>query len=261
MQINRLENFVNVMDLQALMHVSKAKKEAKKYMNVGQELTNIIGRILYNKNLVLDKNAIKPDKNNPILNIFLASDYGMCGSINTDVNQSIKKNLDSYKILVGKKAKSIDDKILFKINKDDFKDKFDQIEKVIIDAIYENKYSNINIFYHQYHNVSNIKFEKLQLFPIDFDSASNLNEDFVVETNVDDLIKHLVSYYICYEIKLCEIMSYASENVMRNQLTKTSLSKLEKLKDRERLTFFKKRRQKLIAKSVDNYKNMESTSI
>lgn len=261
MQIEQLENFVKVMDLQALMHVNNAKKEANKYLTVGNELTNVIGRLLYNKNIILDKNAIKPDETKPVLDIYIASDYGMCGAINTNIKQAIRENEESYKILIGKKINCSSDKLLFKIPKDDFMENFIKIEKEMVDAIAENKYSKINIYYHHYNNVSDIKFKKLQLFPIDFDSKSNLNEDFVVETDIELLIKHLVSYYLCYEIKLCDIMSFASENVIRNQLTKVSLTKLEKIKEDTKLARFKKKRSKAITKSVENYKNSNNLDL
>lgn len=254
MQIEQLENFVKVMELQALMHVNNAKKEANKYLTVGDELTNVIGRLLYNKNIILDKNAIKPDETKPVLDIYIASDYGMCGAINTNVKQAIKENEDSYKILIGKKI-NCEKNLLFKISKDDFIENFIKIEREMVSAIAENKYSKINIYFHHYNNVSDIKFKKMQLFPIDFDSKSNLNEDFVVETDIELLIKHLVSYYLCYEIKLSYIMSFASENVIRNQLTNVSLSKLEKIKEITNLERFKEKRRKMITKSVENYKN------
>lgn len=261
MDIHTIENFVNVMELQALMHVSKAKKKAEKHYNVGRELTNIIGKIFYNKNIVLDKNVITPDKENPVLNIFLASDYGMCGKINLDVKQAIKDNLDSYKIIIGKKIRYTDDKVLLKINHDDFDEKFSEIEKIMVDAIVENKYSEINIFYNHYNNVSNISFQKVRLFPVEFDSSSNTNEDFVIETDVEILLKHLVSYYICYELKLCEIMGWASENVLRNQQTKVSVDKLEKIKQKTKLIEQKEKRKKAISKNIDNYKNFSNLNL
>ena len=243
------------MDLQALMHVSQAKKEANKYLNVGSELMNVIGRIMYNKNIILDKNAIKTNPENPVLDIYIASDFGMCGAINHDIKGTVRKNAASNKILIGKKIAFKDNNVLLKIAKDEFNEKFYLIEKEIVDAIYNNKYSKINIYYHHYNNVSDIKYQKLQLFPVEFDSKSNLNEDFVVETDIESLIKHLVSYYLCYEIKLCQIMSFASENVIRNQLTKTSLSKLEKIKESAYLENYKKKRSKIISQSIENFKN------
>ena len=58
--MSKIKNVVKVMNFHSLLRVDKARKEAEKYRNVGNEITNIIGRIIYNKNMILDKNVLLP---------------------------------------------------------------------------------------------------------------------------------------------------------------------------------------------------------
>ena len=114
----KIKNVVKVMNFQALLRMDKALKQADKYKDVGKEITDILGRILYNKNLILDKKILTPEQDKPELNIYIANDYGFCGNFNSEVSRRIKKDVDAYKIIIGKKIVFSDDKTLLKINKD-----------------------------------------------------------------------------------------------------------------------------------------------
>ena len=94
----KIKNVVKVMNFQALLRMDKALKEADKYRDVGKEITDILSRIMYNKNLILDKKILEPDKNKPKLNIYIANDYGFCGNFNSSISRQIKKDKD-YKSL------------------------------------------------------------------------------------------------------------------------------------------------------------------
>ena len=43
----KIKNVVKVMNFQALLRMDKALKQADKYKDVGKEITDILGRILY----------------------------------------------------------------------------------------------------------------------------------------------------------------------------------------------------------------------
>ena len=101
--MSSIKNVVKVMNFHSLLRVDKARKKAEKYLSVGNEITKILTEILYNKNLVLDKQILIPDKNKPILDIYVANDYGYCGDFNSSVRRAIIENKDHYKIIIGKK--------------------------------------------------------------------------------------------------------------------------------------------------------------
>ena len=252
----KIKNVVKVMNFQALLRMDKALKQAEKYKNVGKEITDILSRILYNKNLILDKKILTPDPEKPEFNIYIANDYGFCGNFNSEVSRRIKKDVDASKIIIGKKIAFRDDKCVLKINKDDFVKRFGEIQEIVEDAIRSMNYSKINVFYNHYYSMSSFEFLKIQLFPVEFKGEYYEGEDFVAETDLNGLISRLVSFYICYQLKMCESISYAAENVLRTQITSSALEKLEEKEKEQRHEEMKIRKQKSVLKSVENFKKL-----
>jgi len=252
----RIKNVVKVMNFHSLLKVDKARKEAEKYRNVGQEVTNIISRIVYNKNMILDKNILKADPTKPKLNIYIANDYGFCGNFNSLISRQIKQDLDTDKIIIGQKIHYHDDRVILKIEKDRFYDHFKQIENCIDNALRNLSYSEINLYYNHYNSSTSFDFKKLQLFPIEFTGEYYEGEDFVKETDVTEMLKSLISFYICYELRMSECNSRAAENVLRSQITKMALDKIKE-KEEEKMNIERKRRtEKSIMKTVENYKKV-----
>ena len=252
----RIKNVVKVMNFHSLLRVDKARKEAEKYRNVGEEVTKIIARIIYNKNMVLDKNILKPDPTKPKLNIYLANDFGFCGNFNAVISKQIRLDKDEYKIIIGNKIVYTDDKVLLKIGKDNFYDQFVTIEKTIDDALSELSYSEINLYYNHYNSSTSFSFKKLQLFPIEFEGEYYEGEDFVKETDISKMLKSLLSFYICYELRISECNSRAAENVLRSQITKMALDKIEEKEEEQKNEERKKKTEKSIMKTVENYKKI-----
>jgi len=254
--MSKIKNVVKVMNFHSLLRVDKARKEAEKYRNVGEEITNIIGRIVYNKNMVLDKNVLLPVKENPKLNIYLANDFGFCGNFNSVISKQIKQDKDDYKIIIGNKIIYTDDKVLLKIGKDHFYDSFADIEKCIDDALANSSYSEINLYYNHYNSSTSFDFKKLMLFPIEFSGEYYEGEDFVKETNVTEMLKSLLSFYICYELRMSECNSRAAENVLRSQITKQAMEKIEEKEEEKQNAERRKRTEKSISKTVENFKKV-----
>ena len=249
----KIKNVVKVMNFQALLRMDKALKKADKYRDVGKEITTILGRIMYNKNLILDKKILIPDPNKPKLNIYIANDYGFCGNFNAEVSRQIKRDKDSYKIIIGKKIVYTDDKILLRIDKEEFLDRFIEIEKCIEEAIDSMNYSQVNVFYNHYHSLTSFEFVKIQLFPVEFKGDYYEGEDFVVETDVNKVLGSLMTFYICYQLRMCESISYAAENVLRSQITSSALDKIKEREEEMRHDEIKKKKEKSIMKSVENF--------
>ncbi len=253
----RIKNVVKVMNFHSLLRVDKARKTADKYLTVGEEITKILTTILYNKNLVLDKKVLLPDKNNPILDIYIANDYGFCGDFNAAVRRAINKNKDNYKIIIGSKISYKDDKTIIKIDKDNFQQDFYKIENYIDKSLIDMTYSEINVYYNHYYSSTSFEFKKINLFPLEFNGEYYEGKDFVAETDLDLMIKSLVSFYICYQLKMCECISEAAENMERNQITRMALDKIEELEEEERNEEFRKKTEIAVKKNVENYKKMQ----
>ena len=231
----RIKNVVKVMNFHSLLRVDASKREAESYRNVGDEITKIIKTIVYNKNLVLDKKVIMPNPNNNKLNIYIANDYGFCGNFNSQIARQIRQDKDDYKIIIGKK-----------------------IEKTIDEAIRNSCYSEINLYYNHYNSSTSFEFKKLTLFPINFDGEYDTKNDFVIETDITSMLYSLLTFYIMYELKMCECISRAAENVIRNQITREALDKIDELEIEQANQLRKNKKEKLVKKTVENFKKIST---
>ena len=254
----RIKNVVKVMNFHSLLRVDASKREAEAYRNVGEEITKIIKNIVYNKNLVLDKKVITPDPKMDKLNIYIANDYGFCGNFNSQVARQIKQDKNDYKIIIGKKIIYHDDKTILKIEKDKFYKKFNKIEKAVNDAINNGTYSEINLYYNHYNSSTSFEFKKLTLFPINFDGEYDTKNDFVIETDITSMLYSLLTFYIMYELKMCECISRAAENVIRNQITREALDKIDEIEIEQANELRKNKKEKLVKKTVENFKKIST---
>lgn len=251
-----IKNVVKVMNFHSLLRVDKARKRAENYLSVGNEITKILSEILYNKNLILDKQALIPDKDMPILDIYIANDYGYCGDFNSSVRRAILKNPNNDKIIIGKKIVYKDAKTVLKIEKDDFNKRFIEIQHYIERSLLDMSYSEINIYYNHYFSSTTFAFKKIKAFPIEFSGEYYEGNDFVAETDLQKMLKSLVSFYICYQLKMCECISEAAENLNRNQITRMALDRIEEQEEEDRNAMLRKKNEEACFKNVENYKKI-----
>lgn len=252
----KIKNVVKVMNFQSLIQMNKALKEADKYRNVGKEITDILSRIMYNKNLILDKKIFTVDENKPELNIYIANDYGFCGNFNAEISKRLRHDVDAYKIIIGKKIVYNDDKVLLRIGKEDFFKRFREIEECVENALNSMNYSKINVYYNHYYSLTSFEFLKIQLFPVEFKGEYYDGEDFVAETDINGILSSLMTFYICYQLKVCESISYAAENVLRSQITSSALDKLKEREEELKHEEIKRKKEKSILRSVENFKKI-----
>ena len=252
----KIKNVVRVMNFQSLLRMDKALNQAEKYRDVGDQVTEILRRIMYNKNLILDKKILIPDKDKPKLNIYIANDYGFCGNFNAAINKQIRSDVDCDKIIIGKKIIYNDKTVVLKIDKEDFLKRFIEIEKYVENAIDSMNYSEINVYYNHYYSLTSFEFVKIQLFPVEFKGEYYEGEDFVIETDINRFIGSLLGFYICYQLRMCESISYAAENVLRSQITSSAYDKIKEREEELRHEQLKIKREKTILKSVENFKKI-----
>lgn len=255
-----IKNIVKVMNFHSLVRVDKAKREAKKFFGVEDELCKILYQITNNTNLKLDKKILVENASGIVLNVYIGNDLGFCGDFNFQLQRAIKNDPNSYKIIIGKKIfiQQPDEKVLLQIEKNNFLNEYYKVDDLISKYIFEKKIKEINVYYNHYYNVNDIRFEKKRLFPLDMGSYDdvNLNVDFVIETNVNELISNVLSLMICYQIKIFESNSFASENVMREKITSESIDKIKKKEEEDRIRTLKEKNAESFRKQINNYKNI-----
>ena len=251
-----IKNVVKVMNFHSLLRVDKARKKADHYLTVGKEITTILGEIFYNKNLVLDKNVLVPDPDKTILDIYIANDYGYCGDFNSSVRREILKHVDHDKVIIGKKIVYKDAHTVMKIEKDSFEEEFLSIQHFIEKSLLNMDYKEINIYYNHYYSSTTFAFKRIKVFPIDFTGEYYDGVDFVAETDLNKMLKSLASFYVCYQLKMCECISEAAENLNRNQITRSALDRIEEQEEEKRNAMLRKKNEEACFKNVENFKKV-----
>ena len=227
----KIKSVVKVMNFHSLLRVDKSRKNAEKFFSYENKLTDFADDILNNRNLLLDKKIIKLPKNNKPLNIYIGNDLGFCGNFNSNVNNLAKEDVESNKIIIGKKVFAGKENVLLKLTKEDYYKKTRQVEDIIYDTIKKGKASEINIIYNHYKNISNIELEKKKILPLEQieKDKKKYYEDFAVEGDLSSILTNIIVLYVSYEIRIATENSYAAENVMRQAVTKQSLEKIDEI--------------------------------
>ena len=255
-----VKNIVKVMNFHSLIRVDKARKVAEEYFDVEQELTKMMYKVIYNKNLVLDKKILVSNNKGTVIDIYIGNDLGFCGNFNHQLLQAIEEDNDNEKIIVGKKIFPKNDKnVLLKITKEDFFQNYQKIENIIYEYVMEHKLKEINVIYNHYYNVNDIRFERKTLFPVELEKDIvkdiNLDVDYVIEADIKEVITSILALYLCYQIKILESNSWASENVMREKVTRDSIDKIEELENETHQKEVKEKKYKEFKSQISNYKN------
>ena len=112
------------------------------------------------------------------------------------------------------------------------------------------------MYYNHFYSLTSFEFVKIQLFPVEFKGEYYEGEDFVMETDVSHVLGSLMTFYICYELKMCESISYAAENVLRSQITSSALDKIKEKEEEMKHEEIKLRKEKSVLKSVENFKKI-----
>lgn len=257
-----VKNVVKVMNFHSLLKVDKARKDAEKYFEVEKVLREMIASITNNRNYILDKRVLKADDYKPILNIYIGSDMGFCGGYNYNVNTAARADDSSEKIIIGKKVWKTMDNVKIHISKSEYQQSPKIVSDFINTAIVKRQYSQINVLYNNYKNISDIVWIKKRLFPLDLDEekiTTEYKEDFVCESDLDDLLSNMVATYIDYMVQIIVKNSLASENIMRQNSTTESLKKIDELEEKKHYADYKKKMQRVSEKTIENVVKLKSS--
>ena len=73
------------------------------------------------------------------------------------------------------------------------------------------------------------------------------------------MLHSLLAFYILYQLRMCECISRAAENVIRNQITSQALDKIEEVEEEQMHKVRSAIRSKQILKTVENFKKVANT--
>lgn len=250
----KVKSVVKIMNFHSLLRVNSARRKAEELDKYEKELFSVIDSILNNKNFILDKKSLIPPKGKKDLIIYIGNDYGFCSNFNSNINDAIKMDESSDKILIGKKLTPNATNVIMSLDKEKFYQETYSLNNYILESLVNFKYSSIKVVYNHYYNINKLGFVEKTIFPIKplKENKNKYNEDFVVEGDINDILINLVSLYIGNEILIAEASSWAAENVMRQLVTKESLDKIEKIEEENENRCRKEKKTKAFKKIIEN---------
>ncbi|MBT1175851.1 F0F1 ATP synthase subunit gamma [Bifidobacterium sp. LC6] len=261
----KVKNVVKVMNFHALLRVDAAKRHADQYQVLEREVESMMDNIANNRNFILDKKALRPNPKAPELVIYIGSDFGFCGNYNSQVNDLLAQaSPDTDAIIIGKKLHHTNANVLMRVEKDELDANPHMLENIVAESIREMKHRKVSIVYNRYENASSIHLDTKTVFPVEVDDSAgkehpyDYDDDFVVEGNINDLMRDLTMLYINYEIRLCMVNANASENVLRQSTTSESLKKIDEREEEELKWERKQRRAQEFKKVIESFVTLKS---
>ncbi len=251
---------VKVMNFHSLLRVEASRATAERYSTIANEIENMMRIVFNNENLKLDRKLIIPDKSLPPLKIYIGSDFGFCGNINSSVSYAIDNDDYSQKIIIGSRIRSKKE-VNLRMTIEEFNHDIGKVKDYLEDAVRGLKYSEIYLVYNHYHNISSIKFEERKVFPLEEEQTKRIKGkyiDFALEGDVAKLVQDMCISYLTYQLKVVTASSYASENIMRQNATTESLKKIDEIELEELREERKEKNQISFQKTIDSYVKQKS---
>ncbi|MGL5972256.1 MAG: F0F1 ATP synthase subunit gamma, partial [Oscillospiraceae bacterium] len=210
--------------------------------------------ITNNKNIILDKKALKANENGGVLNIYYGSDFGFCGNLNSLVNSKLSEDKNSDKIVIGRKLRRTIDNTILYIAREELETSMAKIEGIIFEKIKNMQYKSINLIYFEYKSVSELSLTKRKVFPTEVGvNQEDYNDDFSFEGEIENILFNVLISYIGYQIRLADINCRASENILRQNVTSESLKKIDEYEEENKRVARKEVKQKNFQKVVESY--------
>ena len=260
-----IKSVVKVMNFHSLLRVDKSRDKAAKYQAVEAALTDMIDNIVNNRNIVLDVTTLRVKPNRPELYIYIGSDMGFCNNLNTLVRKQLEQHKDKVKqIIIGRKLKTAvnENTILYQTQEEYMSDN-SSVMNLLDEAVKTLAYSRIMIVYNHYYNSSEVELAQKQVFPVQamekkkgyrsVDNTQKYKEDFVCERDIDQLLVDLVTMYLKYSMEISVAISYAAENISRQNVTTESMKKIDEREERIKRRERREEKDRQFSKVLDNY--------
>ncbi len=251
---------VKVMNFHALLRVEASGQRALMYSTMQEELETMMRIIQSNRNLQLDKRIRLPDSRNPVLRIYLGSDLGFCGSVNTSVSSVMQRDRAGERIVVGRKLRRPKD-VSLTLSREQFEAEFDRVRDYLERAVRERCWSAVEVVYNHYYNVSSVKQEIKRIYPMEIpadEDVANQWDDFEIEGDAQKLLEDMTISCMVYELRIAAASAYAAENIMRQNATVESLKKLDEMEVEQTRAERKAKSQASFRKTIDSYVKQKS---
>lgn len=236
MKIQKVRSSVQVMNFHSLMNIAGAMENIEKVREYEDDIKNVIGNILNNEHLILDKHIsnsfFEKTSSDKDVNFYITSNFGLCGNFNSSVIKYYTLNGKSYRNYVsGKKGiKKMQKSNDFHININDLQDV--TIFEELVDLFFADEITGINIIYNKFITQDKNEFVVQQLLPFDRDELPEKKDvigeaDYIIECSFTKLLRDLITLYISDKVYIAHLSALATENAVRQQITTESLKKID----------------------------------
>lgn len=249
------------MNFHALLRVDSSKRRAERHLALERELSSMLDLVLNNRNFLLDKRLFRPDPSRPAICVYVGSDFGFCGAFNHRVEQEMLADAESMKIVVGRKLSLAGvENVVFQCESAAYEDELDRIHDILVGAIAHGECSAIDLVYNRYEDAATIELVRQNVFPLDHArhasdrmDPARFSDDYVVEGDINRILIDLAVSYLDYELRIAQDSSYASENIMRQDVTARSLDKIDEIEAERAQRERKERRRREFVKVFSTY--------
>ena len=167
----------------------------------------------------------------------------------------IEEDTEGDQIIIGRKLRTGSREPLLRISREEYKNSIKEIYRILEGVIRDNSHSSVTIHYYQFNNISSIEAVQKKIYPYDLQhhGAENYREDYFVEGDMNVILRNLITNFLEYELRIAEVSSFASENVLRQNSTTESLKKIEEMEEEEFLQMRKTKTKEGFKKVIDSY--------
>ena len=255
-----VKSVVKVMNFHSLLRVEKSRRKAERYLTMQAELEKMMKPIMNNRNLQLDKIFKLPDPDKPVLKIYLGSDFGFCGSVNTSVSKVMNESRESTGIVIGKKLKAGEGTELMLLQ-EEIDERFPEITEYFRRAVRERCWSAIELVYNCYYSISQIRQITHRIYPLELgaDETDKSAGDYMIEGDPERMLTEMMVLYLNVSFRIATASAYASENITRRNVTQESLRKLDEIEEENIRLERKKKNAVSFSKTIDNYIKQQYT--
>lgn len=219
---------VKVMNFHSLLRVDASRRRADMFAAMKEELESMMRIVMNNRNLRLDQRIRLPDPALPVLRIYLGSDLGFCGGVNSAVSAVLARDVGAEKVIIGKKLRRTEGVALY-LTQEAFGREFGRVRDCLERAVRERPWSAVELVYDHYFDMSSIRQVVRRIYPLELapEEQEDAQGDFVFEGDPGEMLEDMTVSYMVYELRIAAASALASENIMRQNATSESLKKLE----------------------------------
>jgi F-type H+-transporting ATPase subunit gamma len=272
-RIDTTKNTQQITKAMKLVSAAKLRKAQNQILSL-RPYANTIFQVI--RNLAETKNLDHPllsPRENPkkILLVVLASDRGLCGGFNAQINRFAENYLQSMKtsceqlgmICIGrrvidyfsKRSISIIESIT-KLDKDASYPLAKRVSDRLLSQFLKGDYDEIRLIYNEFKSAISQKVVCERLLPIDLTQgpavqASDFSKDYIFEPPPSEMLPELLEKYFAIQIYRCMCESVASEHGARMSAMENATNNAKEVLNKLTLAYNKLRQEKITTELIE----------